>query len=57
MKKIGTYLVYVLAFVFIMLAFACGTIAFAELGYSAVLAFTFGYALRSSKHVFNLYSS
>ena len=29
-----------LAFVFIMLAFACGTIAFAELGYSAVLAFT-----------------
>ncbi|SNE25881.1 peptidase, M50 family protein [Streptococcus pneumoniae] len=44
MKKIGTYLVYVLAFVFIMLAFACGTIAFAELGYSAVLAFTFGYA-------------
>jgi len=44
MKKIGTYLVYVLAFVFIMLAFACGTIAFAELGYSAVLAFTFGYS-------------
>ena len=44
MKKIGTYLVYVLAFVFIMLAFACGTIAFAELGYSAVLAFIFGYA-------------
>ena len=36
MKKIGTYLVYVLAF-------ACGTIAFAELGYSAVLVFTFGY--------------
>lgn len=56
MKKIGTYLVYVLAFVFIMLAFACGTIAFAELGYSAVLAFTFGYAF-ASKHVFNLYSS
>ena len=27
-----------------MLAFACGTIAFAELGYSAVLVFTFGYA-------------
>lgn len=25
MKKIGTYLVYVLAVVFIMLAFACGT--------------------------------
>ena len=44
MKKIGTYLVYVLAFAFIMLAFACGTIAFAELGYSAVLAFIFGYA-------------
>ena len=44
MKKIGTYLVYVIAFVFIMLAFACGTIAFAELGYSAVLAFTFGYS-------------
>ena len=44
MKKIGTYLVYVLAFVFIMLAFACGTISFAELGYSAVLAFTFGYS-------------
>ena len=44
MKKIGTYLIYVLAFVFIMLAFACGTIAFAELGYAAVLAFTFGYA-------------
>ena len=44
MKKIGTYLVNVLAFVFIMLAFACGTIAFAELGYSAVLAFTFGYS-------------
>ena len=43
-KKIGTYLVYVLAFVFIMLAFACGTIAFAELGYSAVLGFTFGYS-------------
>ena len=44
MKKIGIYLVYVLAVVFIMLAFACGTIAFAELGYSAVLVFTFGYA-------------
>lgn len=48
MKKIGTYLVYVLAVVFIMLAFACGTIAFAELGYSAVLAFTFGYAFAMS---------
>ena len=44
MKKFGTYLVYMLAFVFIMLAVACGTIAFAELGYSAVLVFTFGYA-------------
>ena len=44
MKKIGIYLVYVLAIVCIMLAFACGTIAFAELGYSAVLVFTFGYA-------------
>ncbi len=44
MKKIGIYLVYVLAVVFIMLACACGTIAFAELGYSAVLVFTFGYA-------------
>ena len=44
MKKIGTYLVYVLAFAFIMLAFSCGTLAFAELGYSAVLAFTFGYS-------------
>lgn len=44
MKKIGIYLVYVLAVIFIMLAFACGTIAFAELGYSAVLVFTFGYA-------------
>ena len=43
MKKFGTYLVYVLAFAFIMLAFACGTIAFAELGSSAVLVFTFGY--------------
>ena len=53
MKKIGTYLVYVLAVVFIMLAFACGTIAFAELGYSAVLVFTFGYAFA----LFNLYSS
>ena len=43
MKKIGIYLVYVLAVVFIMLAFACGTIAFAELGYSALLVFSFGY--------------
>ena len=44
MKKIGIYLIYVLAVVFIMLAFACGTIAFAELGYSALLVFSFGYA-------------
>ena len=44
MKKIGTYLIYVLAFVFIMLAFACGTIAFAELKYSTLLVFSFGYA-------------
>ena len=44
MKKIGIYLVYVLAVVFIMLACACGTIAFAKLGYAAVLVFTFGYA-------------
>ena len=57
MKKIGTYLVYVLAFVFIMLAFACGTIAFAELGYSAVLVFTFGYtfALLSMYLIFILH--
>ena len=57
MKKFGTYLVYVLAFVFIMLAFACGTIAFAELGYSAVLAFTFGYtfALLSMYVIFILH--
>ena len=44
MKKIGIYLVYALAVVFIMLAFACGTIAFAELGYSVLLVFSFGYA-------------
>ena len=57
MKKIGTYLVYVLAFVLIMLAFACGTIAFAELGYSAFLAFTFGYtfALLSMYLIFILH--
>ena len=57
MKKFGTYLVYVLAFAFIMLAFACGTIAFAELGYSAVLAFTFGYtfALLSMYLIFILH--
>ena len=57
MKKIGTYLVYVLAFVLIMLAFACGTIAFAELGYSAFLAFTFGYtfALLSMYVIFILH--
>ena len=57
MKKIGTYLVYVLAFVFIMLAFACGTIAFAELGYSAVFSLHYWLFLCSSKHVFNFYSS
>ena len=44
MKKIGTYLIQTVSFILIMLAFACGTIAFAELGYSAVLAFTFGYS-------------
>lgn len=57
MKKIGIYLVYVLAFAFIMLAFACGTIAFAELGYSAVLAFPFGYvfALLSMYLIFILH--
>ena len=57
MKKIGIYLVYVLAVVFIMLAFACGTIAFAELGYSAVLAFIFGYtfALLSMYLIFILH--
>ena len=44
MKKIGTYLIQTVSFILIMLAFACGTIAFAELGYSAVLVFTFGYS-------------
>ena len=57
MKKIGIYLIYVLAVVFIMLACACGTIAFAELGYSAVLVFTFGYtfALLSMYVIFILH--
>ena len=44
MKKIVTYLIQTVSVLVMMLAFACGTIAFAELGYSAVLAFTFGYA-------------
>lgn len=43
MKKVGMYLVNAVAFVLIMLAFACGTIAFAELGYSAFSAFIWGY--------------
>ena len=57
MKKIGIYLVYVLAVVFIMLTFACGTIAFAELGYSALLVFSFGYtfALLSMYVIFILH--
>ena len=44
MKKIVTYLIQTVSVLVMMLAFACGTIAFAELGYSAVLIFTFGYA-------------
>ena len=44
MKKIVTYLIQTVSVLVMMLAFACGTIAFAELGYSAVLVFTFGYA-------------
>ena len=43
MKKIVTYLIQTVSVLVMMLAFACGTIAFAELGYSAVLVFTFGY--------------
>ena len=39
-----TYLIQTVSVLVMMLAFACGTIAFAELGYSAVLVFTFGYA-------------
>ena len=57
MKKIVTYLIQTVSVLVMMLAFACGTIAFAELGYSAVLVFTFGYAFALSKHVYNLYSS
>ena len=44
MKKIVTYLIQTVSVLVMMLAFACGTIAFAELGYSAVLVFSFGYA-------------
>ena len=44
MKKIVTYLIQTVSVLVMMLAFACGTIAFSELGYSAVLVFTFGYA-------------
>ena len=44
MKKIVTYLIQTVSVLVMMLAFACGTIAFAELGYSAVLVFTFGYS-------------
>ena len=44
MKKIVTYLIQTVSVLVMMLAFSCGTIAFAELGYSAVLVFTFGYA-------------
>ena len=44
MKKIVTYLIQTVSVLVMMLAFACGTIAFAELGYSAVLVFIFGYA-------------
>ena len=44
MKKIVTYLIQTVSVLVMILAFACGTIAFAELGYSAVLVFTFGYA-------------
>ena len=43
MKKLVTYLIQTVSVLVMMLAFACGTISFAELGYSAVLAFTFGY--------------
>ena len=44
MKKIVTYLIQTVSVLVMMLAFACGTIAFAELGYSALLVFSFGYA-------------
>ena len=43
MKKIVTYLIQTVSVLVMMLAFACGTIAFAELGYSALLVFSFGY--------------
>ena len=44
MKKLVTYLIQTVSVLVMMLAFACGTIAFAELGYSALLVFSFGYA-------------
>ena len=44
MKKIVTYLIQTVSVFVMLLAFACGTIAFAELGYSALLVFSFGYA-------------
>ena len=43
MKKIVMYLIQTVSVLVMMLAFACGTIAFAELGYSALLVFSFGY--------------
>ena len=57
MKKIVTYLIQTVSVLVMMLAFACGTIAFAELGYSAFLAFTFGYtfALLSMYVIFILH--
>ena len=57
MKKIVTYLIQTVSVLVMMLAFSCGTIAFAELGYSAVLAFTFGYtfALLSMYVIFILH--
>ena len=44
MKKIVTYLIQTVSVLVMMLAFACGTIAFAELGYSALLVISFGYS-------------
>ena len=44
MKKIVMYLIQTVSLLIMMLAFACGTISFAELGYSALLVFSFGYA-------------
>ena len=57
MKKIVTYLIQTVSVLVMMLAFSCGTIAFAELGYSAFLAFTFGYtfALLSMYVIFILH--